>query len=127
MIEGKYPAFASRLDEVTLRLWAAVEARTLGRGGVSAVAKAIGMSRTAIQAGLEELASTTPSAVGEAGIKVSGQEFAELAIERDRFHGEWNYRLVPRELPGAKRTTQNSPDGLNRPPMTQGVKATTAV
>ncbi len=42
MIVGKYRALASRLDEVTLRLWAAVEARSLGRGGVSAVAKAIG-------------------------------------------------------------------------------------
>lgn len=56
-IKGKYRALASRLDEATLRLWAAVEARTLGCGGVSAVAKAIGMSRTTIYAGLEELAS----------------------------------------------------------------------
>ncbi len=31
-----------------------------------------------------------------AGIKVSDQELAELAIERDDFHGEWNYRLRPR-------------------------------
>jgi len=23
-------------------------------------------------------------------------ESAELAIERDQFHGEWNYRLKPR-------------------------------
>jgi len=32
----------------------------------------------------------------EPGIKVSDQELAELAIERDMFHGEWNYRLKPR-------------------------------
>jgi len=31
-----------------------------------------------------------------AGIKISDQELAELAIERDEFHGEWNYRLKPR-------------------------------
>ena len=31
-----------------------------------------------------------------AGIKVSDQRLAELAIERDEFHGEWNYRLKPR-------------------------------
>lgn len=31
-----------------------------------------------------------------AGIKVTDQELAELAIERDEFHGEWNYRLKPR-------------------------------
>src|SRR5271165_3897208 len=56
-IEAKYRVLAGRLDEATLRLWAAVEARSLGRGGVSTVAKAIGVSRTTIYAGLEELAS----------------------------------------------------------------------
>ena len=30
------------------------------------------------------------------GIKVSDEELAPLAIERDEFHGEWNYRLRPR-------------------------------
>src|SRR6266852_1083065 len=58
-IEAKYRVLAGRLDEATLRLWAAVEARSLGRGGVSLVAKAIGMSRTTIYAGLEELASAS--------------------------------------------------------------------
>src|ERR1700712_4954337 len=57
VIEEKYRALAGRLDEATLRLWAAVEARTLGRGGVSTVAKAIGMSRTTIYSGLQELVS----------------------------------------------------------------------
>src|ERR1035441_3886250 len=59
VIEGKYQALASRFDEATLRLWAAVEARTMGRGGVSVVAKAVGMSRTTIYAGLEELKSAS--------------------------------------------------------------------
>ena len=43
-IKDKYWALAGRLDEATLRLWAAVEARALGRGGVSTVAKATGLS-----------------------------------------------------------------------------------
>ena len=30
------------------------------------------------------------------GIKVTDEELATLAIERDEFHGEWNYRLSPR-------------------------------
>jgi hypothetical protein len=30
------------------------------------------------------------------GIKVTDEELASLAIERDPFHGEWNYRLLPR-------------------------------
>jgi hypothetical protein len=39
VIEEIFRALAGRLDEATLRLWAAVEARALGRGGVSAVAR----------------------------------------------------------------------------------------
>jgi hypothetical protein len=61
IVESKFRALASRFDEATLRLWAAVEARTLGRGGVSVVAKAVGLSRTTIYAGLEELKSTPAS------------------------------------------------------------------
>ena len=38
-----------------MRLWAAAEARSLGHGGVSAVADVSGLSRTTIHAGLREL------------------------------------------------------------------------
>jgi len=63
VIKAKFHALSGRLDEATLRMWAAAEARSLGRGGVSAVAKAIGMSRTTIHAGLAELkaAVATPT------------------------------------------------------------------
>jgi transposase len=73
IIEGKYRVLAGRLDEATLRLWAAVEARTLGRGGVSAVSKAIGMSRTTIYAGLEELASAPSTSVPTASVGDAGK------------------------------------------------------
>ena len=55
LIEAKYEALAGRFDEATLRLWAAAEARSLGRGGVSLVARAVGVSRTTIYAGLAEI------------------------------------------------------------------------
>jgi DNA-binding MarR family transcriptional regulator len=54
-IAEKYQALSGRMDEAMQRLWAATEARSLGRGGVSLVAKAVGMSRTTIHAGLAEL------------------------------------------------------------------------
>ena len=60
-IQTKYQALSERMDEATLRLWAATEARSLGRGGVSLVAKAIGMSRTTIHSGLAELKAETPA------------------------------------------------------------------
>ncbi|MDR2624811.1 MAG: ISAzo13 family transposase, partial [Zoogloeaceae bacterium] len=54
-IDAKYRTLSRRLDEASLRMWAAVEARSLGRGGISAVGKATGLSRTTIHAGLAEL------------------------------------------------------------------------
>ena len=54
-IEAKYKALSARLDEASLRMWAAAEAKSLGRGGVSTVAKAVGMSRTTIHAGLADI------------------------------------------------------------------------
>ena len=66
VIKGKFQSLASHLDEATLRLWAAVEARTLGRGGVSTVAKAIGISRTTIYAGLKEIDAPAASSDGGA-------------------------------------------------------------
>ena len=51
----KYRILTSYLDEFALRINAAIDARVLGRGGVSAVAKASGLSRTTIYAGLRDL------------------------------------------------------------------------
>ena len=33
------------------------------------------------------------------GIKVTAAEMATLAIERDPFHGEWNYTISPNQQP----------------------------
>ena len=30
------------------------------------------------------------------GIKVTDEELAEVSIEKDKFHGEWNYAITPR-------------------------------
>ena len=30
-------------------------------------------------------------------IKVTDEEFEAISLERDSFHGEWNYRIMPRE------------------------------
>ena len=57
------------LDERARRLWAAVEARAIGRGGLSQVAEATRLSRATIRAGLQELAPpvspTAPQATVE--------------------------------------------------------------
>ncbi|MCH8149614.1 MAG: ISAzo13 family transposase [Planctomycetes bacterium] len=54
-IRRKYRALSVEMDERGRRQWAAAEARELGWGGVTAVARATGLSRTTITAGLREL------------------------------------------------------------------------
>ncbi len=50
---------------------------------------------------------------------MSDEEFAELVIERDEFHGEWNYQIMSRllipvscrfQLIGAKEALNNYMD-----------------
>src|SRR5947208_13014628 len=61
-IAAKFIILRPLLDEHARRMWAAVEARAMGRGGMSRVAEATGLSRVTIRAGLQELAlpDTTP-------------------------------------------------------------------
>ena len=54
-IRQKYLAVHRDLDERGRRRWAAAEARSLGWGGVSAVAEATGLSDRTIRTGIEEI------------------------------------------------------------------------
>ena len=54
-IRRKYRALRVEMDERGRRQWAAVEARELGWGGITTVARATSLSRTTISAGLREL------------------------------------------------------------------------
>src|SRR3974390_2523854 len=51
-IRRKYQVLVPEMDERRRRQWAAAEARELGWGGISLVARATGLSRTTIMAGL---------------------------------------------------------------------------
>jgi hypothetical protein len=59
-IRRKYRVVAPELDERRRRQWAAAEARDAGYGGVSLVARATGLSRPTIIAGLRELRLPAP-------------------------------------------------------------------
>jgi transposase len=54
-IRAKFVDLSGDLDERGRRRWAAIEARSLGRGGIAAVAEAIGMSDRTIRSGIKEL------------------------------------------------------------------------
>lgn len=83
-IQEKFQSLAPIMDERLRRRWAAAEADSLGRGGITLVARATGLSRTTIQAGLAELRD--PSADSEtsrirrqgAGRPRLGQQDAQL-------------------------------------------------
>lgn len=61
-IRDKYKNLAAELDERGRRRWAAVEALSLGRGGVIAVANATGISDRTIRTGIQELENNDPLA-----------------------------------------------------------------
>ena len=66
-VRAKFVALDPLFDERLRRLWAAVEARLIGRGGIARVATATGMSRTTIRAGLQELAAREASGTEDDG------------------------------------------------------------
>ena len=54
-IRQRWETFGSKLDERGRRLFAAVEVRTAGRGGLAAIAEITGLARSTIGRGLEDL------------------------------------------------------------------------
>ena len=69
-IHTRFKMLAPFLNERTRRLFAAAEAAALGRGAITAVARATGVSRRAIAAGLAELHA--PQAASAHGVRRPG-------------------------------------------------------
>ena len=62
VIKARFARVAKLLDERTRRAVAASEALAIGWGGITAVSRATGLSRTVIQNGIKELVGTRPGA-----------------------------------------------------------------
>jgi hypothetical protein len=60
-IRQRFADLGTLLNERERRVWAAAEAKSLGYGGISAVARGTGISRRAIHVGLKELSSLQTS------------------------------------------------------------------
>jgi hypothetical protein len=56
-IRQKYKLLAMHLNERTRRIWAAIEAKAIGYGGISLIARATKVSRRAILVGIREIES----------------------------------------------------------------------
>ena len=90
-LRSKYKTLALTLDERALRLCAAEDAKMLGYGGISFVAKASGLSRTTLHAGLAEMAASPVGRLaagrirhGGGGRKRSKERDATLLRDLDR-------------------------------------------
>jgi transposase len=76
-IESKYRQIADQLSERALRRWAAVEASSLGYGGVSVVSAATGIAHSTIRRGLAELTTGTGAGEGRQRRKGAGRPGVE--------------------------------------------------
>jgi hypothetical protein len=82
-VRRKFQALTMVMDERMRRQWAAAEAMELAWGGVSCVARATGMSRTTILAGIRELRNQEASAtLPSPGIRRPGAG-RKLLVETD--------------------------------------------
>jgi hypothetical protein len=69
-IREKYLALQEYMNERTRRIWAATEARTIGRGGIAIVSRSTGLARTVIYSGpykLEHPGEVPPDRIRKAG------------------------------------------------------------
>jgi hypothetical protein len=71
-IREKYQVVGDVLDERGRRVWAAAEARSLPFGGVSLVARATGLSRTTVHAGMRELNDGQRKTIGAGRSRKAG-------------------------------------------------------
>jgi transposase len=78
-IQTKYQDLSAGLTEPVRRRWAAVEAVSLGRGGISAVSAATGIARSTIRRGIQELAAPSPVAEGRQRRGGAGRKRADQA------------------------------------------------
>jgi len=65
VVRDKFDRLSGMMNEKLRRHWAACEALAMGRGGISAVARETGLSRTTIRTGIREVTSEMPALVEE--------------------------------------------------------------
>ena len=87
----KYKDIKPYLNERTLRLCAATDARLFGHGGVSLVSRATGLSRTTIHAGLKDIGEPPEPF----GIRGSGAGRKRLHVSNPRIIADLDALVDP--------------------------------
>lgn len=91
------PPGTSKWNRIEHRMFSFITKNWRGRPLVSHEVIVNLIANTRTRAGLRIDAALDTNAYPK-GLKVTDQEFAQLRIERDGFHDEWNYTIVPRNL-----------------------------
>ena len=95
-VTGALPPGTSKWNRIEHRLFAYISQNWRGKPLVShqVIVQLIGATTT--QTGLTVRCEIDANRYPK-GIKVTAAEMAALAIERDPFHGEWNYTISPNQ------------------------------
>jgi transposase len=89
------PPGTSKWNKIEHRLFSFISQNWRGKPLVSHQVIVNLIAATTTKAGLKVRAEVDPGKYPK-GVKVSDKEVASIRIERDNFHGEWNYAILPR-------------------------------
>lgn len=92
-----FPPGTSKWNKIEHRMFSFITQNWRGKPLIdrATVVNLIGNTRT--DKGLE-IKARLDEKTYQKGIKVSDKEFKSINIERDEFHGEWNYKILPNDI-----------------------------
>ena len=90
-----FPPGTSKWNKIEHRLFSFISQNWRGKPLVSHEVIINLIAATTSKTGLE-VKSALDSNMYPAKIRISDQQMAELRLKKDAFHGDWNYRLLPR-------------------------------
>ena len=90
-----FPPGTSKWNKIEHRMFCFITKNWRGRPLTSREVVVNLISNTTTRKGLEIIAKLDDSKY-ETGIKVTDEQFESISLQKDGFHGEWNYKIKPR-------------------------------
>ncbi len=97
MTVAHLPPGTSKWNKIEHRLFSYISMNWRGKPLISHEVIVNLIASATTQAGLRVHSELDPRSY-PAGIKVTDREIAQIALRRDRFHGDWNYTIHPRKV-----------------------------
>lgn len=94
-----FPPGTSKWNRIEHRMFSHISMNWRGKPLVSVEVIVNLIANTTTEAGLRIEANLDDNTYAK-GIKVTDEELDEVRIRRSRFHGDWNYRILPTEAAG---------------------------